>query len=288
MLTFYALFSTLNAYGDENSDVFHLREPAYSIDMMHKKGLRVLAQLIQITGGTLHEENWGIMVRAHPQCSNMGFNFVLVTTPVQKSDIDLIETAARIFFKNTPYQLWMDGYNQSLHSILHAKRFTEKVYPGKYIEFAHDTSFYRIVPELTIIEAKTEKEGRDWAEVTAQVYRLNKDNLFNFFKRASPYEHVHFHVGYMNGEPVSTRMTLVYGHAATGYFSATLPAFRKKGIASSLMRYTFQELKKNGVTLFVNKAASEKSSIWKKVGLKEYGNNYCCFVRHTGTSNNES
>lgn len=258
---------------------FHLNESAYTIDMAHKKGLITLAQLIQLTGGVMREESWGVMAKASPECSNIGFNFVLLTTPVHINDLDVIEKTADAFFKNTPYQLWIDDYNQSLCHDLHKKKFHEKIYPAKYIEFTHKMPVYQIVPDLMIVQAKNKQHGQDWAKVTAQVYKLDKDKLFAFFKKASDLDHVRFHVGYVKGEPVSTRMTLVYGDTATGCFSATLPEYRKKGIASSLMRYTFQELHNDGVSLFVNKASAGRSAIWRKAGLKEYGNNYRCFVR---------
>lgn len=263
----------------ESLKSFRLSEPEQTIDMIHKKGLHALGDLIQSVGGQCVDQPWGMMVRANPKHSNMGFNFALVTTRLTPHELESVLKDIQTFFKDIPYQVWMDDMNQSLTHDMEQRHFSKRVYPAKYIDLKKNVPFYNVIKNLTIKPVTDRQGGHDWAHVTARVYKLDEKKLFDFFTDSASLPQVRFHVAYLNGKPASARMTITFDGAATGYFSATLPEFRKKGIASSLMRGTFQALHKEGITLFVNKAAMGPSGIWKKVGLNEYGNNYRCFVK---------
>ncbi len=181
------------------------------------------------------------------------------------------------FYGKRYFELWIDNKNNSSQRSLEALGYEKLAdFPGRATIL--DKNFHNISEDGVSIKHVTDiATAKDWALVTAKVHNLNEQNLTKFCESAMGKSGVSFYVGYYQGLPVSTRMMIVYEKTVTGYFSATLPEFRRKGIASSVLRFSLNEMRKNGINLYVNQAVSGGSILWKKIGMREYGNIYSCY-----------
>jgi ribosomal protein S18 acetylase RimI-like enzyme len=190
-----------------------------------------------------------------------------------------IITKSQKFYKKAFFEVWIDRENKEHCKLFEDAGFERRGdFPAKFLML--DTNFDDVAQSDVIMKkVKTDKELNDWADVTAIVYTLDKGRLLQFGKMAMTQPHVVLYIAYHDNIPVSTRMLLAYGKTVTGYFSATLPNYRRRGIASALLRCSLNDARKNGAILFVNQAAPNSAIVWQKMGMKDYDNAYICYAK---------
>ncbi|MGH9647571.1 MAG: GNAT family N-acetyltransferase, partial [Bryobacteraceae bacterium] len=79
----------------------------------------------------------------------------------------------------------------------------------------------------------------------------------------------HGYVGYVDGAPVATTATVVSAGAVGIYSVGTLPDWRRRGFAESLMRSAIAiEQKKSGVEASVLQATESGISVYERMGYR--------------------
>ncbi|MBX9977402.1 MAG: GNAT family N-acetyltransferase [Alphaproteobacteria bacterium] len=252
---------------------------ARTINLENNRGVVELAKLTASGGGQLIEEDWGVMTKANPKYTNVGFDFIFITKKVNDKKVKEIISKSQKFYKKTFFEVWIDKENKE-----HCKTFEDAGFerrgdfPAKFLLLDKDFDDFS-QSDVVFKKVKTDKELVDWATVTALVYALDKERLLQFGKMAVIQPNVVLYIAYHENVPVSTRIMLAYGKTVTGYFSATLPHYRRRGIASALLRRSLNDARKNGATLFVNQAAPNSAIVWQKMGMHDYDNAYICYAK---------
>ena len=256
----------LSACGEKNETT--------SIHQENNRGIVELAKITSLQGEVLSEE-WGIASKS--KLDNPAFDFAFFTRKVSAEEFDKIMKKLENFYKKTPFQVWIDSTNNHLFSTFEKRGYLHKsTFPGLYMKLNRDFATYAPT-DVDIQHVKTEQSIGDWALVTSAVHKLPYEELVSFCKTTlQKAPHVRFYVAYFQGKPVSSRMMIIFNRTSTGYFSSTLPEYRSKGVASHLLSYSLNELKKEGINLFTVQALAGPV-VWKKFGMKEQGSSYFSF-----------
>lgn len=254
-----------------------------NVTLCNIEGVHVLGRLLAQLDGVYKKEPWGIMVKPSKSWSHERFSFVFIPKKINEKKLHTILSKAESFFGDAPFVVYFEKTNKHLVEAFDDETYEQLPYaPGGYIMLRPVQS--ELPPAVRIKRALNEEDGAMWARITAQVYKMDEEKLFAFFKEASKNQKVYFYIGYLDDQPVSSRLMLVYPHpkikgqmVSTGYLSATLPKARRQGLAAALVKESFSDAVKEKAELFVTQSSLQGQIMWKKIGLKEEGNNYLCF-----------
>ena len=254
-----------------------------NVTLCNIEGIHVLGRLLSQLDGVYKKEPWGIMVKPSNAWSHERFSFVLIAKKVNEKKLHAILRDAESFFEDRSFIVYFEKTNKHLVEIFDKEKYAKLPdSPGKY-SILRPVNF-ECPPAVRIKRSISDEDGKIWAHITAQVYSMDEDRLFAFFKEASKNKKVYFYVGYLSDQPVSSRLMLIYPHpkikgqmVSTGYLSATLPKARRQGLAAALVNESFADALKEKAEIFVTQSSLQSQIMWKKIGLKEEGNNYLCF-----------
>ena len=243
----------------------------------NRKGVVELARVCSLGNGVFVQQDWGCMTRTAPENSNVGFNFIFIDKAVSEQNLIEILSQARPFYNETLYEIWMDSNNVQHQSFIEGQGYKyEGHYPSMYLHVAKP--FDQGAPAgVSCLNVSSEDDLFQWVQITAKVYNLDEQRLFGLAKEMVKDHAVSLYLALCEGVPAATRMMLRYETTSTGYFSATLPDYRRKGIASALMKYSLHEAHAEKADLFVNQASPNGAIVWDKFGMHGDGNVFICF-----------
>jgi predicted GNAT family acetyltransferase len=81
---------------------------------------------------------------------------------------------------------------------------------------------------------------------------------------------VHYYLGRLNGEPVTTTLLFLGGGVAGIYCTATLPHARLHGVAKAVVRTTLLDARAMGYHIATLQATSMGEHVYRSLGFKEY------------------
>lgn len=248
-------------------------------ESLKEENNRAIIEFAKVIGASekVLSDDWGIAAKSKLKHQNSDFAFI--SRKVEADELTKILKKIEGFYQKQPFILWIEDINKDLVPLLEKAGYKQALsFPGLHLRLNRE--FGSLTPaDISIKKVNSEDTLKDWAYITSTVQQLPYETLLQFIKdtlQKAP--HVSFYVAYYQNKPVSSRMMIVFNKTVTGYLSSTLPDHRGRGVASYLLSYALNELKKDGIQLFVIQALPGPI-VWKKFGLKENGNNFLGFTK---------
>lgn len=82
---------------------------------------------------------------------------------------------------------------------------------------------------------------------------------------------VHYYLGRLNGEPVTSTLLLLGGGVAGIYDTATLPHARRHGVATSVVRTAMEGARAMGYHIVTLQASEMGRPVYRRLGFEEHG-----------------
>lgn len=124
-----------------------------------------------------------------------------------------------------------------------------------YMVLAADASGWKSKPDLTIVHSHETEHFETFSEVQSRGFNETQEDFENWYPwlRDANFRNQHnkdqfFYVGRLGREAVGTALTVVDGNTAGIYAVATLPAHRKKGISTAIMKQAVSDAIARGCT----------------------------------------
>lgn len=133
------------------------------------------------------------------------------------------------------------------------------------------------VPEgLEVMRALTPGQIGDFAVINAANWSPPDPNVVEFYARATglladPACPLRLYVGYVHGRPVATSEVTLAGGVAGVYNVATLASWRRRGIASAVLRAALADAAAGGVDTAVLQAAPDGVGVYRRLGFVPFG-----------------
>jgi predicted GNAT family acetyltransferase len=133
------------------------------------------------------------------------------------------------------------------------------------------------LPEGVIIEHVTTSESlQAWIHTFIAGYDGFSETLYDHIAALLP-KHgfvnppgVHYYLGRLNGEPVTTTLLFLGGGVAGIYCTATLPHARLHGVAKAVVRTTLLDARAMGYHIATLQASSMGTHVYRSLGFQEY------------------
>jgi ribosomal protein S18 acetylase RimI-like enzyme len=109
-----------------------------------------------------------------------------------------------------------------------------------------------------------------WASPAAAAFQTVARGVYGSvpFGERSPFQ---YRTGFMDGVPVATFLLYLGETAAALHWVATVPAMRRRGVATALAAAGLAEAREAGYHTAVLTASAEARSLYAKLGFREYG-----------------
>ena len=123
----------------------------------------------------------------------------------------------------------------------------------------------------TELEVKIVKELetlKQWVAVSNECF--NENVSFEIFAKLHNEDDIEFYVGLYNGKVVATLLAYFALDVVGFHFVATLPAYRKWGLASLLVRTALNNALERNCKWAVLQASPMGKSLYQKIGFKRY------------------
>jgi ribosomal protein S18 acetylase RimI-like enzyme len=206
------------------------------------------------------------------------FNIAMLTSSVESSDTltRRVTTAARHFDeRQTRWSLWMcdemlaESARRLSHSIFggeRLRRLTEA--PGMIADRIQPPD--RALPNVDsrpVVDAATRA---DFAHITSLNFDIPFATCETVYCTEQAWAHdYHGFVGYYQGHAVSTLAVVVAADSIGIYSVSTLPQYRRKGYAESLMRQVIAEYtRRTGIHRTVLQATRAGFDMYRKMGYR--------------------
>jgi GNAT superfamily N-acetyltransferase len=82
---------------------------------------------------------------------------------------------------------------------------------------------------------------------------------------------IHYYLGRLNGEPVSTTLLFLGSGVAGVYCTATLPSARRRGIAGAVVRASLFGARDMGYHIAALQASEMGVNVYRQLGFEEHG-----------------
>ncbi len=140
--------------------------------------------------------------------------------------------------------------------------------PGMFAERL--TAPRRKLPELEIRPVQDAETRRMFAYITAIAFEIPQDVSRDVYGSARGWGgDFHGYVGYVNGAPIATTATVTAAGVIGVYSVGTLPLWRHKGYAESLMRRALEiEQQASGVEATVLQSTQSGVSLYERMGYR--------------------
>lgn len=125
-------------------------------------------------------------------------------------------------------------------------------------------------PHIAAREVRSESALRDWAEIVNRA--LFGGELFTLAQYAAmlTLESTRFYLAYWDGAPASACMTVRGGQVATLECVATLPEYRRRGLARAAVSLALSGMQEDGVKIAALRAEPDGIRLYEELGFMEY------------------
>jgi ribosomal protein S18 acetylase RimI-like enzyme len=146
-------------------------------------------------------------------------------------------------------------------------------WPGMAVDLARLPAQEEVQDTTAVIKKiSTADEINDWACIVEQCLfnngRLDRDALKNLVGTGD----CSLYVGFVDGKAIGTMLSFCDKQVTGFYMLATLPGWRKKGVARKLLRSALRDAVSSGSKYAVLEATPQGLSLYRKAGFKEYCN----------------
>jgi len=131
------------------------------------------------------------------------------------------------------------------------------------------------VPGLVIERVDNPKSLRHWCNIVADGFGMSSEGADGWFGIYSGLDYVNhpplrLYVGYLEGVPVASSALYLSSGVAGIYSVATLPAYRRRGIAAAITSLPLVEAKQSGYQVAVLQASGMGYKIYEGLGFRLY------------------
>lgn len=132
------------------------------------------------------------------------------------------------------------------------------------------------VPGLEVRRVRTAAELATFAQLNAAEWDPPDENVLDFYRLAAPAllgpeSPQWFYLGYLDGEPVATAEATVQAGTVGLFGIGTRPAFRRRGIASVVMRRVLRDAHAAGCDLAALQATEAGAALYHRLGFTTFG-----------------
>ena len=119
-----------------------------------------------------------------------------------------------------------------------------------------------------------EISGFEASETVAQIYYDAHANTG--FGDETPWHH---YIGWLHGEPAAIASLLLHAGVAGIYGVATIPQYRRQGIAATMTLHALHEARKLGYRISILSPSKMSDALYKRIGFRDF-----CTIMHYGWS----
>lgn len=123
--------------------------------------------------------------------------------------------------------------------------------------------------KIKVISTKTELE--QWVKLISEELLTSQKVESSLFFNLLQHPNFKLYGAYLNNELVATTLSFYTETSCGLYLIATKSAYRKQGIATELINYAINQVKKNGHTTVVLQASKIGESVYEKIGFEKVG-----------------
>ncbi len=131
------------------------------------------------------------------------------------------------------------------------------------------------LPDFEIRLAHSYKELKDWLSIIETGLFRNMEKLeFSFFKNLLNDPKINFYLAYYQKQPATAIMSFNSDDVCGLYLLATLPQYRRMGMADTLMKEAINHGYRQGMKYSTLQATEAGYKIYERMGFKE-----CCEIK---------
>ena len=211
---------------------------------------------------------------------NNVFNARLTASDIDKAVDDVVNKFRE---RNVP-AFWWTGPTTKPHDLgryLLAKGFQHAFEAPAMAVDLHAIADSLPVPSAFAVDEVTDESLlREWCSVMTPVYEFPDFAAKAWFKMLrslglAPHKPLRHFLGRLDGTPVATA-SLYIGSGVAGISSvATVPEFRRQGIATAITTIALREARRAGYHIGTLFSSPEGEGVYKKIGFKEYARGNC-------------
>lgn len=209
----------------------------------------------------------------------------VLCTQIEPSEIDArLSSMISSFHKRNLPVSWYVGPStrpQNLGNLLMSYGFTlADVSSGMAVDLVHLPNKSIDVPGLVIKQADTVESMKTWIEIFKEGFDMSGDFIDAYthvFATPTDLEIVDYHyLGTLDGHPIAS-LTLSFDQGiANIYDVATIPTFRRRGIATAMLLTALLDARTSGYRIGVLQATKSGIKVYRRVGFLDY----CTFERY--------
>lgn len=175
-------------------------------------------------------------------------------------------------FGDMPFRWFVYGDQHTLQQTLENNGFAfSRSYPAMSIDLdAVHTQTYG--PDIEVKKIGIEEIDL-WISIVAQSYNTDAPEFTKFIHyliKHTPTQCLSFYIGYYQGTPVATSMTIRHDEIVGLHWVATLPEYRGKGVGFAISHKPLLDAQAQGCTQAILLATTMGKPVYEKIGFKEY------------------
>lgn len=155
--------------------------------------------------------------------------------------------------------------------ILSSKGFTiDNTGSGMAMEINSSIDQIKFADNIEIILVENPEMLKAWVDIVN--IALFEEELFSFeqFYDLFMFDNTYFYLGFFEGYPVSTCMTITEGDLVTVEMVSTLEKYRNNGLGTAVVTTALQEMKNIGVQTAILRSEEGAVNVYKRIGFKEF------------------
>jgi GNAT superfamily N-acetyltransferase len=199
-----------------------------------------------------------------PFCNRVGG-----TSQIAKDEIESILS----YYDAIPFRWFVDETDKIQNQLLEKVGFKiDTLYPAMIIEL----SILKPAQYEQNVEVKeiNKDEIALWISIVAKSYNLDNFKEIEFAKFINYIienaDDVKFYIGYFEGKPIASSMTIMHAKVIGVHWVGTLPEFRGKGIGFAVSHKPLVDALKNGFTQAILLASEMGKPVYERIGFTTY------------------